>query len=359
VNSPCIDAGGNPAQLNGLFKYSTSTLGTPDTGIVDIGYHYPIADYCRRWDLLLDNTVNFQDLAIFALSWVGEMGNEANGYNVTDLADFSDCWLVEMAKDVTPPTPNPMTWLIAPRVATGVANAVEMEATIASDASGTVYYQFEDVNGTPSAWQVDPCYMVTGVSPTGEHCYRVRAQDKYGNTTAWSDFNSQTGVGCVTNIGDVTPPTPAPTMIVLANPSGIGDDNSSSEQYQWAPNELDWWHKIVVNVSGITDNVTPTSNLEVRFICSDPEFSSENVIPAAFLPIRIGYPVSIGARIPSGVGVQKGSYMLTWNGTDEIVYDVFVNSYGGAIGVKLNWQVCVYDAAGNPDCSATYQIPQN
>ena len=131
VNSPCIDAGGNPAQLQGLFKYSTSTLGTPDTGVVDLGYHYPIANYCRRWDLFLDNAIDFRDLAIFASSWVGALGNETYGYNITDLADFTDCWLAELPTDITPPTPNPMTWLIPPRVSTGVANAVEMKATIA------------------------------------------------------------------------------------------------------------------------------------------------------------------------------------------------------------------------------------
>ncbi len=360
VNSPCIDAGGNPAQLDGLFKYSTSTLGTPDTGVVDIGYHYPIADYCRRWDLFLDNAVDFRDLAVFASSWVGAAGSEIYGYNVTDLADFTECWLVEMEKDLTPPTPNPMTWAIAPRVSTGRLNSVEMKATLASDASGAVYYQFEDVNGTPTGWQVDPCYTDTGLNPTGEYCFRVRAQDKYNNVTAWSAYNGQTGLGCVTNIGDVCAPTPAPTMIVLPSWTGDRDNNSTSEQFYWSyPLALDWWHKIVVDVTGITDNVTPADQLEVRFICSDSDFSSNNIIPVTYRPIRIGHPVSIGGRIPDGVGAQEGSYRLTWNGANQIVYDVFVNSYGGNVGVPLHWHVCVYDTSGNSACSPTYLIPQS
>ncbi|MGA2677936.1 MAG: choice-of-anchor L domain-containing protein [Sedimentisphaerales bacterium] len=357
VNSPCIDAGGNPAQLHGLFKYSTSTLGTPDTGVVDIGYHYPIADYCRRWDLFIDNAIDFRDLAIFASSWVGAAGSETYGYNATDLADFTECWLVEMEKDLTPPTPDPMTWAIPPRVSVG--NSVEMKASLASDDSGTVYYQFEDVNGTPTGWQVDPCYTATGLNPTGEYCFRVRARDKYNNVTAWSDYNAQTGLGCVTNIGDVCAPSPAPTMIVSAGPTGNRDVNDTSEQFEWYyPLALDWWHKIVVDVTGITDNITPADQLEVRFICSDSDFSSDNVIPATYRPIRIGHPVSIGGRIPDGVGAKEGSYRLTWNGANRIVYDVFVNSYGGAIGVKLNWHVRVYDTSGNSVSSATYQIPQ-
>ncbi len=356
VNSPCIDAGGNPAQLHGLFKYSTSTLGTPDTGVVDIGYHYLIADYCRRWDLNIDNKVDFKDLAIFALSWVGEVGNGTSGYDVTDLKDFTYCWLEELPMDIKAPTPNPMTWLIAPRALAG--SSVEMEATHAKDDSGTVYYQFEDVNGTPTAWQVDPCYTVTGLSASGEYCFRVRAKDKYNNITSWSEYNDVTGIGCVTNVGDTNAPTPAPTMIVSLAPTGYRDDNDSSEQFLWSSSELDWWHKIVVDVSGITDDTTATDDLEVRFVCSNSRFSSENVIPAKYRPIRIGTPLAIGGRIEDGVGVKEGSYRLTWNGTDLIVYDVFVNSYGGAVGVELKWQVCVYDASGNSACSTKYTIPQ-
>ena len=326
VNSPCIDAGGNPAQLHGLFKYTTSTLGTPDMGVVDLGYHYPIVNYCRQWDLFIDNAIDFRDLAVFASSWVRALGNEIYGYNITDLADFTECWLVELPTDVTPPTPNPMTWAIPPRVSTATLNSVEMKATLASDASGAVYYQFEDVNGTPTAWQVDPCYTDMGLNPTGEYCFRVRAKDKYNNMTAWSDYNSFTGLGCVTNIGDVNAPSPAPTMLYLPSPSGDRDDNSTSQQFQWSASELDWWHKIVVDVTGITDNVTPADQIEVRFICSDSDFSSNNVIPITYRPIRIGHPVSIGARIQDGVGVQEGSYRLTWNGANQIVYDVFVNS---------------------------------
>ena len=74
---------------------------------------------------------------------------------------------------------------------------------------------------------------------------------------------------------------------------------TTSEQFEWSyPLALDWWHKIVVDVTGITDNVTPADQLEVRFICSDSDFSSDNVIPATYRPIRIGHPVSIGGRIP-------------------------------------------------------------
>ncbi|MBN1593656.1 MAG: hypothetical protein JW941_10485 [Candidatus Coatesbacteria bacterium] len=40
-NSPCVDAGSNPAESLGMDRYTTRTDGVPDTGMVDIGYHYP------------------------------------------------------------------------------------------------------------------------------------------------------------------------------------------------------------------------------------------------------------------------------------------------------------------------------
>ena len=73
-----------------------------------------------------------------------------------------------------------------------------------------VYYQFEYVIGTPNAWQTDPNYMATGLNPTGEYCFRVRARDKYNNITAWSE------PACVTDIGDIDAPTLAPTFVPVA-----------------------------------------------------------------------------------------------------------------------------------------------
>ncbi|MCD6326715.1 right-handed parallel beta-helix repeat-containing protein [bacterium] len=41
-DSPCIDAGSQSASAAGLSDRTTQTDGTPDTGIVDMGYHYPL-----------------------------------------------------------------------------------------------------------------------------------------------------------------------------------------------------------------------------------------------------------------------------------------------------------------------------
>ncbi len=356
ADSPCIDAGGESAASAGMFRYSTSTLGTPDAGIVDLGYHYPLAtgDYCRRWDLFLDNDIDFRDLSVFAKTWVRN-----SGYDVNDLMEFTTCWLEPLVKDTTPPTPNPMTFTVLPHVLT--SSSVAMRAHTADDASGgQVFYQFEEVNGPSSGWQTDPNYVATGLSPTGQHCFMVRAKDKYDNMTGWSD------AFCVTDIGDVTAPAPAPIILPPPVPaqanSGGRDVNTQSSQFRWDffQGDSDLWQKIVVDVTGVADNTTPTANLQVRFICnSNHTFDSSNVISAATLPggIRIGQPVSIASRTLDGPGIKNGSYRLTWNSPTQIVYDVYLNTEAaGGIG-SLSWKVGVYDTSGNVVYSTNVTIP--
>ncbi len=41
-DSPCIDAGSRSADEAGMAKYTTQAKGTPDTGVVDMGFHYPL-----------------------------------------------------------------------------------------------------------------------------------------------------------------------------------------------------------------------------------------------------------------------------------------------------------------------------
>jgi len=42
ANSPCIDAGSDTAEALGLDELTTRTDCRPDTGVVDMGYHYPL-----------------------------------------------------------------------------------------------------------------------------------------------------------------------------------------------------------------------------------------------------------------------------------------------------------------------------
>jgi hypothetical protein len=243
--------------------------------------------------------------------------------------------------DNQPPSPSPMTWATPPEAAS--STSVRMVATTATDASGVVEYEFNEPNRGSSGWRSDPCYLDTDLDPNGKYCYSVRARDKYNNTTAWS------AEACAGNIGDQIPPAPPPIMVISDVNNVLRDVNTLSGQFMWDPGafDFDWWHKVIVNVAGITDD--SGGPVEIRFICtSDNNFSSNNKIPAELRPIVINPPV------PVALGSKGQGWRLTYTGS-YIVYDVYTGHAGGT-GWTLNWKVCAYDAVPNEACSAVHTI---
>ncbi len=99
--------------------------------------------------------------------------------------------------DNDPPQPDPMTWALVP-TATG-SSTIMMTATTADDGpTGTppVEYYFEcttdgDAN---SNWQASPTYVASGLTPTTEYTFMVKARDGAipHNETGWSDPASAT-----------------------------------------------------------------------------------------------------------------------------------------------------------------------
>jgi hypothetical protein len=81
--------------------------------------------------------------------------------------------------DNIPPTPNPMTFAVAPIAAS--SSAITMTATTASDLSGVEYF-FDETSGNPggtdSGWQDSPVYTDSGLTPGLQYSYTVRSRDK-------------------------------------------------------------------------------------------------------------------------------------------------------------------------------------
>src|SRR3972149_5155722 len=93
--------------------------------------------------------------------------------------------------DITPPTPNPMTWLTSPYAAS--ATSISMVATTATDAENPpVYYYFNEVTGvlggSDSGWQSSNTYTNTGLWANMQYGYRVKARDSASpaNETGYS-----------------------------------------------------------------------------------------------------------------------------------------------------------------------------
>ncbi|WP_374089806.1 Ig-like domain-containing protein [Methylomicrobium lacus] len=91
---------------------------------------------------------------------------------------------VPPVSDTTPPAPNP-DWKTAPAAQND--NSIAMESTVASDASGTVEYQFSCIDGgtgcVNSAWQASPNYVISGLAPATSYTFQVKARDAFGNQT--------------------------------------------------------------------------------------------------------------------------------------------------------------------------------
>ena len=93
--------------------------------------------------------------------------------------------------DLSPPTPNPMTWETAP--CQSGTNSIRMVATTAVDPSSPISYLFDFVDsptggtgGLDSVWQPGSAYTNSGLQPNHQYGYRVKARDSVNNETGYS-----------------------------------------------------------------------------------------------------------------------------------------------------------------------------
>ncbi len=201
-NSSAVDAGSTTSYAAGMITYTTQIdprKDTPDTGTVDIGYHYKLAEPCRACDLVKDGSINTSDLDRFtelAQEWMSEICHAGN--NWCDGADLSydgsvddiDRGLIELCQDtndVTPPSPNPSKWSVQPYLDD---NQARMVAKVAEDGwwLDQVEYYFQNIsgNGHDSNWQASPVYVDNIGSESDAYGYRFKVRDPAGNETQWS-----------------------------------------------------------------------------------------------------------------------------------------------------------------------------
>jgi hypothetical protein len=194
-----------------------------------MGYHYNTEDKCRFADFVFDGVIDLLDYDKFAQilgfvdfevameKWLEEpldmSSSESNDWR--DGADITtdrrvneddlqflliDC---EGAADINAPTPNPSEWDREPYISS--ESSISMTAKSAFDAwSRDVEYYFDCITpgGHDSGWQDSRDYTDTGITIGNGYGYRVRARDRFGNVTEWSE-PGYSGI-------DTEPPAPAP-----------------------------------------------------------------------------------------------------------------------------------------------------
>ncbi len=268
--SPCVDAGSDLASKVGMSRYTTRTDRLPDTGTVDMGYHYRFVEPCRFCDLVFDGIIRFDDFAMFALKWLEEGCSEADGWcggadftfdsrvDARDLAALAECWLVE---DTTPPVPNPSEWEREPYMAS--RNAAQMIAKEAVDGWGwAVEYYFECARGDchDSGWTPDRQYIDWPLAPGVEYGYRVKARDALGNETKFSEIR-------FAGERDTVPPVPEPYIQAITATSWDTITMTASVSYD--KNGVQYYFQVdEVNTPGGHDSgwIDTTTYVDVNLV---------------------------------------------------------------------------------------------
>ena len=141
---------------------------------------------------------------------------------------------------------------------------------------------FSDLAVFTSAWLNGSCSDANGWCDGADFGYdgSVGFEDLYFMSTCWLETLSP----------DTTAPAPAPAFIISPDINYVvSEDYNTSGQFQFMDYPVDyrWWHKIVADTNGITDDITPTEDLEIRFIClNDSSFNSTNRVPIPLAAFR-------------------------------------------------------------------------
>jgi YD repeat-containing protein len=244
------DSAGNRFTLN-ITQESVSTPSTPtgpSSGITGTSYTYTTGGSSSNVEHSVQYLFDWGDATNSDWLPVGQTSaskswTSAGTHNVkaqarcsihtSKVSPWSEILSVTITPDPTPPTPNPMTWAIAP-YQTGISS-VAMVATNASDPSLPVNYYFRftgsptgGAGGTDSGWQSGTSYMNSGLQANQQYGYQVKARDGLNNETTYSipTQYAYTAIEAPTGI-NLGPITSTSIQVQSANtPSGLSRGSS-------------------------------------------------------------------------------------------------------------------------------------
>jgi hypothetical protein len=159
----------------------------------------------------------------------------------------------EDVQDVTPPSPDPMTFQSPPSATS--PTAITMTATLATDDSPPIQYQFDFFSGGPGGtdrtWGTTRTYTDNGLTPNTEYSYRCRARDSASpsNETAYSSIESEYTLADVPGAPELTNVTTT-TIDLNVDPNA----NPSYTTFAIVCGSTDpVWDDMFVNASGGPD----------------------------------------------------------------------------------------------------------
>jgi hypothetical protein len=273
--------------------------------------------------------------------------DRTKGNQVLDTIYIDDMYITSdygAGPDVTPPTPDPMTWATVPYVIS--STAITMTATTASDEGGVEYY-FDETSGNPggsdSGWQSAPAYTDTGLSANTQYTYQVKARDKSPNQneTAYSTAESAT-----TLPEDLTAPTPDPmtwaTVPYATGSSSItmvattATDESGVEYYfdetsgNLGGSDSGWQDNPTYQDIGLDPNTSYTYQVKAR-----DKSPNQNETGWSTAETATTDPLG-GGDLPFSDGFESGDFETGGWTTEGITVVKTQAKYSGSYGAQIN-----------------------
>ncbi len=275
--------------------------------------------------------------------------------------------IIEMQDDETPPTPNPMTFEVAPQGAgTG---AIAMRATAASDQTPPVEYQFENVTtSTLSDWSTDREWTQSGLDDGESYSFRVRARDSVEpepNVGEWSDL-----LGATSGV-DATPPTPDP-MSFAVPPTTLGEneitmtattasDITAVEYYFECTDgggpDSGWQASTEFSPSGLAHSTTYTYTVRARDAAGNETAPSAPASTTTESPdLTPPSPDPMSFAVPPTATGETSITMTATTATDESGVEYYFEATDG--GNDSGWQESpeYTDTGLTPDTSYSYRV---
>jgi serine protease AprX len=218
---------------------------------------------------------------------------------------------IDVRRDTTAPTPNPMTWATEPYAIS--TSSVRMVATTATDLHGPVEYNFWrglSSGGTPTdlGYDISPTYTDSGLSVNTQYRYWVRTRDSAitPNYSAYSvpsdeytDIEASTGI----NFGTVT----AGSIWVRSNntPSNLTSGSSGLCLYNITKGTNSGWQQ--TNDFWISSSLTPNTAYTFRAGTRNGDANATPLSPSASR-----YTLANVPGVAGFTGITQTSIRANW-----------------------------------------------